>query len=138
MKALLYEMFVGDLSLKRVFRSLLLIPLVVYIGLLIVALFFADSVLFRPQAASYTDTAQVIKLSTPNGDRISAKFYENPSAKFTILFSHGNAEDIGSIESFILKLQENGFSVLSYDYRGYGTSDGIPSEEHCYEDVHTA
>jgi len=138
MKALLYEMFVGDLSLKRMFRSLLLIPLFVYIGLLIVAFFFADNVLFRPPAAFYTDTPQVLKLSTANGDRISAKFYENPSSKFTILFSHGNAEDIGTIESFILKLQDTGFSVLSYDYRGYGTSDGIPSEEHCYEDIDAA
>lgn len=138
MKGLLHALFVGELSWKRVIRSLILIPVCVYIGLLILALFFPDRILFRPQAASYSDTPEVIKLSTPKGEQISAKFYENPSAKFTLLFSHGNAEDIGTIESFILKLRETGFSVLSYDYRGYGTSDGIPSEEHCYEDIDAA
>lgn len=138
MKGLLHALFVGHVSWKRVIRSLLLIPVFVYLGLLFLAWFFPDRILFRPQTASYGDTAEVIKLSTLRGERISAKFYANPSARFTILFSHGNAEDIGTIESFILKLQENGFSVLSYDYRGYGTSDGIPSEEHCYEDIDAA
>src|SRR5688572_10398367 len=85
--------------------------------------------------ASYTDYPSIIKLVTSDGEIISAKFYENESARFTILFSHGNAEDIGTIESFVLRLRASGFSVLVYDYHGYGTSEGLPSEATTYIDI---
>lgn len=54
------------------------------------------------------------------------------------MFSHGNAEDIGTIEPFILNLVRNGFAVLVYDYRGYGTSQGSPSEDNTREDIDAA
>ena len=103
-----------------------------------IAWLFPDKVIFRPPTSSYKNDDSVIKLQTTNGEIITAKFYENSSAVFTILFSHGNAEDIGTIEPFILKLKDEGFSVLSYDYRGYGTSEGSPSETNTYEDITAA
>ena len=56
----------------------------------------------------------------------------------TVLFSHGNAEDIGMLYdwfiTFTLKL---GVNLMCYDYEGYGQSEGskvhnpenIPNEE---------
>jgi alpha/beta superfamily hydrolase len=35
-------------------------------------------------------------------------------------------------------LQQAGFAVLAYDYRGYGTSEGIPSEAGAYKDIEAA
>ena len=119
-------------------RSLVLIPVVVYLGLFTTAWLFPNKLLFRPQTSSYKDDSSVIKLTMANGEKISAKFYENNAARFTILFSHGNAEDIGTIDPFILKLRESGFAVLAYDYRGYGTSEGSPSEENTYSDIQAA
>jgi fermentation-respiration switch protein FrsA (DUF1100 family) len=115
-----------------------LIPLCVFIGLVIIAAFFADNVIFRPHKASYIDGPDVIKLATASGDTISAKYYPSAGAKFTILFSHGNAEDIGDIESFSHSFRDYGFNVLVYDYRGYGTSEGTPTEEKAYEDINAA
>jgi abhydrolase domain-containing protein 17 len=99
---------------------------------------FPNKVLFRPPTASYANDSSIIKLKTSNGETISAKFYQNDTAAFTILFSHGNAEDIGTVEPFILRLRENGFAVLAYDYRGYGTSEGTPSENNTYRDIDAA
>lgn len=135
---MLHKLFVGELSWKRVIRSLVLIPIFVYLGLLMIAWLFPNRVIFRPPAASYRDDDSVIKLRTTDGETITAKFYENDSAVFTILFSHGNAEDIGGIEPFILRLRDKGFSVLVYDYRGYGTSEGSPSETNTYKDIDAA
>lgn len=134
----LKKLLIGEFSWKRVIRSLLLIPIFVYLGLFIIAWVFPNQVIFRPQAASYQDDSSIIKLRTSDGETISAKFYENDDANFTILFSHGNAEDIGTIDPFILKLRENGFAVLSYDYHGYGTSEGTPSEGNAYTDIEAA
>jgi fermentation-respiration switch protein FrsA (DUF1100 family) len=33
---------------------------------------------------------------------------------------------------------DRGFSVLVYDYRGYGTSSGMPSEKNAYKDIEAA
>lgn len=118
--------------------SLLLIPICVYLGLFIVAYFFPDNVIFQPQPSSYKDDADIIKLDTPGGKKISAKYYTNKQAVYTILFSHGNAEDIGDIEPLIWYLRDAGFNVLTYDYRGYGTSEGEASEKNSYEDIHSA
>ena len=118
--------------------SLLLIPLFVYLGLLIFAYLYADKVIFQPQLSSYRDNEQIIKLKTSDGEKISARFYENPDALHTILFSHGNAEDIGDLEFLMRQFQKNGFAVLTYDYRGYGTSEGTPSEEKVYRDADVA
>jgi fermentation-respiration switch protein FrsA (DUF1100 family) len=118
--------------------SLLLIPVCVYLGLFIVAYFFPDNVIFQPQPSSYKDDADIIKLNTPGGKKISAKYYSNKQAVYTILFSHGNAEDIGDTEPLIWYLRDAGFNVLTYDYRGYGTSEGGPSEQNSYEDIESA
>ncbi|XP_039277982.1 alpha/beta hydrolase domain-containing protein 17B isoform X1 [Nilaparvata lugens] len=56
--------------------------------------------------------------------------------KFTILFSHANACDLGQIAKSLLqlgtKLQCN---IVAYDYSGYGKSTGVPSEKHIYSDI---
>lgn len=118
--------------------SLVLIPLFVYVGLGIIAYFFADRIIFQPQPMFYGDNDWAFKLTTPSGEKISATFYKNESAEFTILFSHGNAENIGVSSDFIKKLSDAGFNVLAYDYRGYGMGDGTPTEEKSYEDAETA
>ena len=56
-------------------------------------------------------------------------------ARGTALFSHGNAGNIaGRLESIGL-LRGLGFSVMAYDYGGYGRSTGSPSEVRCCADA---
>jgi len=54
----------------------------------------------------------------------------NPQNSRTLLFFHGNAGNIGArlpnIEILVKRLNCN---VLIIDYRGYGNSEGIPSED---------
>lgn len=138
MKSKLRALFIGEFSWRRVIRSIILIPICVLLGLLIIANFFADRAIFRPQSSSYKDTADVIKLKTRDGEQISAKYYENQHASYTILFSHGNAEDIGMIEPFAWRLRDLDLNVLTYDYQGYGTSSGSPSEENAYAAIDAA
>jgi abhydrolase domain-containing protein 17 len=132
------NLFIGKFSWKRLMSSLVLIPLFVYLGLGIIAYFLADKLIFQPQPAFYDGNDSTLKLAAPNGERISAKLFSNPTAEFTILFSHGNAEDIFGSTRFFEKLRDAGFNVFAYDYRGYGTSEGVPSEQNSYEDAETA
>jgi fermentation-respiration switch protein FrsA (DUF1100 family) len=132
------NLIIGKFNWKRLMWSLVLIPLFVYLGLGIIAYFFADKLIFQPQPAFSAGDDSTLKLRAPNGENISAKFLKNPNAEFTILFSHGNAEDIFGSTPYFEKLRDAGFSVLAYDYRGYGLSEGTPSEQNAYEDAETA
>ena len=51
------------------------------------------------------------------------------------LFSHGNAGNIADRLESIQLLRRMGFSVLAYDYGGYGYSEGHPSQERIYADA---
>lgn len=129
---------IGEFSFRRLFRSILIILILLYFIAMILAYSFADSIIFQPQPTFYKDDDSVIKIPTANGEKISAKYFQNPNAEYTILFSHGNAEDIGTATPFLKELQNAGFSVFAYDYRGYGTSEGKPSEENSYQDIEAA
>ncbi|CAJ0571196.1 unnamed protein product, partial [Mesorhabditis spiculigera] len=60
-------------------------------------------------------------------------------AKYTLLFSHGNAVDLGQMSSFYYGLGYRiGVNVFSYDYSGYGCSTGKPSEKNLYADIQAA
>jgi len=109
-----------------------------YLSLTVYGAFFADSIIFQPPSPGYRDDASVLKVTSADGARISAKYFPNANATFTLLFSHGNAEDIGYDTPLLEAIRDAGFAVFAYDYQGYGTSEGKPSEEHVYEDVEAA
>ncbi|NNJ70816.1 MAG: alpha/beta hydrolase [Kiritimatiellales bacterium] len=108
-----------------------------YLLINLLALLFADRLLFVPQDPSYTQLPRQVKLTTPDGDAITAVYYEHPAARHTILFSHGNAEDLGSVIPFMEQFFDLGYSLVMYDYRGYGTSEGTPSVPRLEQDVST-
>ncbi|GMI61467.1 hypothetical protein ScalyP_jg2986 [Parmales sp. scaly parma] len=94
-----------------------------------------SSLLFQPPPPSYLSPTSHFWL--PNR-QIPAFFIDN-GAKISILFSHGNAEDLGMIYSWFVDIaQVLEVNVLAYDYTGYGKSQGTPSEEDCYEDIQCA
>lgn len=133
-RARLKHLLVGEFSLKRCLRS----AVFVYICVLIYAFFRADHLLFPNPPSSYRDTAEIIKLRTDDGLRISALHLVNPQARFTVLYSHGNGEDLGTLRPFLEEYRRRGFSILAYDYHGYGTSAGQPTEKNVYRDVKAA
>jgi abhydrolase domain-containing protein 17 len=126
------------IHLQRLARMLLYLLGLGYLALVLVGLFLSDKLIFQPQHSSYRDTREIIKLRTSDGKTISAIYLPNPAAKFTILYSHGNAEDIGDLRPWLEQLQASGFSVFAYDYHGYGTSEGTPSERNVYSDANAA
>ena len=56
----------------------------------------------------------------------------------TLLFFHGNAENIGGCLDLAARARAAGFNLLLVDYRGYGESAGRPSEQGLYRDGEAA
>jgi fermentation-respiration switch protein FrsA (DUF1100 family) len=93
--------------------------------------------LFQPQPATYSPGDPFIQLPMPTGERLTIRHLSHPEAQYTILYSHGNAEDLGELEEVFERFWAHGFSVIAYDYSGYGTSTGIPSEQTAYANILT-
>jgi fermentation-respiration switch protein FrsA (DUF1100 family) len=98
----------------------------------------SDRMIFLPPAPTYRDTADILKVPTSDGERIAAVYLPNPAATYTVLLSHGNAEDLGWVLPSLPPLRDLGFGVFAYDYRGYGLSQGRASEQHVYADIDAA
>ena len=83
-----------------IFRVLILLA-VMYSGFALYVFFFADRMIFLPPAVSYEHMPQqdktAVLLTTSDGHTIAARYLPNPDSRTTILFSHGNATDLGSI-----------------------------------------
>lgn len=134
MKAEITQLLLGSSFWGQLVRSLIFL----YLALNAFAFFWAERFIFRPPIATYQDNPNILKLTTRNGKQISALYLPNPSATYTILYSHGNGSDLGIIEDRLEILRKIGFSVFAYDYQGYGTSQGVPSEQNTYHDIKAA
>lgn len=130
----LRQLLIGEFSWKRFLRSVIFI----YVSLVLYIYFFADGLIFKPPAASYDDDEFLLKIPTSQGKLLAARYFPHPDAEYTILYSHGNAEDLGLILPVLLELNHLGFSVFAYDYQGYGHSDGKTSERGTYADITAA
>ena len=112
--------------------------LLIYLTFAIIIYTQVEKLIFLPPPSTYQDTKEIIKLTSEDGTKLSAIHLLNPDAKYTILHAHGNASDLGMIKPRMEELRDIGLNVLAYDYRGYGTSEGKPSEQNAYKDIDTA
>lgn len=62
-----------------------------------------------------------------NGSRLHGWFFEVPDAQFTVLFNHGNGLNLSFREDELKLLLGTGVNILTYDYQGYGLSEGEPT-----------
>ncbi|GBG87308.1 hypothetical protein CBR_g45368 [Chara braunii] len=82
---------------------------------------------------------EVMWLSTRRKQDISAMYVTYPNAKLTIIYSHGNAADLGQMHELYVELSNLlKVNVFGYDYTGYGACTGKPSEQNTYADIDAA
>ncbi|KAJ0972810.1 hypothetical protein J5N97_020769 [Dioscorea zingiberensis] len=87
----------------------------------------------------HRENVEVMTLPTRRGNEIVAVYVRNPMASSTVLYSHGNAADLGQMYELFLELSVHlRVNLLGYDYSGYGRSSGKPSEQNTYADIEAA
>ncbi|KAJ4754445.1 alpha/beta-Hydrolases superfamily protein [Rhynchospora pubera] len=87
--------------------------------------------------------AEVHVISTRSGTKVATAFLRHPGAKLTLLYSHGNAADLGQMLELLSELRSHlklnvmcyCYFICSYDYSGYGASTGKPTEHNTYHDI---
>jgi fermentation-respiration switch protein FrsA (DUF1100 family) len=98
----------------------------------------ADRMIFHPPRVSYMQSGDILIIPVSPKEKIAAMYHPAGLDSFVLLFSHGNAEDIGQNEDFFELANQHGLGVFAYDYRGYGLSDGKPGEKNTYQDITAA
>ena len=95
----------------------------------------ADDIIFQPGSFQRVPSADMRMLEVDDGVEIALLPAIKPGAEYLILYSHGNSETLFDLGYRFKNYNDHGFSVLGYDYRGYGASGGVPSEKNCYSDI---
>lgn len=87
----------------------------------------------------HRENVDVLRLQTRRGTEIAAVYVRYPMATSTLLYSHGNATDIGQMYELFVDLSIHlKVNLMGYDYSGYGQSSGKPSENNTYADIEAA
>jgi hypothetical protein len=92
---------------------------------------------FRPVTdtpAQYGLPFEEVTLTAADGVKLHAWHLTHPRARQTLLFCHGNAGNISHRMEKLLIYNQLAVSVLIFDYRGYGRSEGRPNEHGTYRD----
>jgi pimeloyl-ACP methyl ester carboxylesterase len=81
---------------------------------------------------------QDIWLTSSDGTKLHAWWIPNEKAKFTFLAFHGNAGNITDRAPIYEFLRNAPGNVVALEYRGYGQSEGKPTEQGLYRDAGAA
>jgi pimeloyl-ACP methyl ester carboxylesterase len=118
---------------KRIAIDCVIIFVAQYVIFLLVCMFLLNAIMFQPHKPDYTwKTPHIINIGD-EGMPVAAYWQSNTHATVALLYSHGNAEDIGDLIELFDAIAQAGIAVLAYDYPGYGLSKGTPNEQSCYE-----
>ena len=117
---------------------------IVYAALCLGVYLFQDKLVYFPERQIEATpkaiglTYEPVTLQTEDGLQLSAWFVPVEPARGVLLFCHGNGVNISHLLDSIRIFHRLGLSALVFDYRGYGQSEGAPSEEGTYRDAEAA
>ncbi|UCD52364.1 MAG: alpha/beta hydrolase [Phycisphaerales bacterium] len=117
---------------------------VVYAGFGLVLLLMQSRLLYRP-VRNFPFTPPDLDLDfedvafhSTDGVALHGWFVPARQARFTVLFCHGNSGNIAHRLDSINLLHDLGLDCFVFDYRGYGKSQGKPTEAGTYQDARAA
>ncbi len=77
--------------------------------------------------------------ASADGTKLHGWFLEHPGAREAVLYAHGNGENVAYVGPWLDRVRRDlGVSILVFDYRGYGQSEGIPGETGIVADARAA
>ena len=133
-------------TLRRRLLSLFFTIVVAYLIVLALVRMFEPRLIFFPNYPGRLDgdwhprslPVEDVWLTASDGTKLHAWWIPDKDAKFTFLAFHGNASNIVNRSPIYEFLHNAHASVFALEYRGYGHSEGDPSEAGFYDDAETA
>lgn len=106
-----------------------------FAGVCIVVLSGCSSLFYYPTRKTYHDPSKAglvnedVEFVSESGDKIHAWWFgaTGKESKGTVVFFHGNAENLTSHFANLMWLPAEGYNYFIFDYPGYGRSSGHPT-----------
>lgn len=120
--------------------AILLVALVGYAGLAGYLFFFQNSMVFHPRKGLDATPDQwgmafkPAELSSEN-HRLGGWWIPGDADKPVVLFFHGNRSVLSDLRPHLALFHRLGLGSFLFDYRGYGLSEGQPTEAGVYADA---
>lgn len=105
------------------------------------------SVAFQPSGNSSRSAIQSddlrsriweVQFPTTGGLKLHGWHIPAHDGKPTVIFSHNNYDTMDRSEALMAAFVNRGYGFFAYDYRGYGRSQGVPTEAGIYQDLEKA
>lgn len=115
-----------------------------YAGIALLLYVFQGQLLYQPGRAMARTPQDIglgyenVTLVTDDGYRLHGWYLPARLGEWTVLFFHGNAGNISQRLDTLRLFHQLGLNTLIVDYRGYGRSEGSPSEHGTYLDATAA
>lgn len=94
---------------------------------------------FPPELENRTIPFEDVEFQSTDGTKLHGWFADHPNPVAIALFCHGNAGNIASRGNSLMILnQHHRLAVMTFDYRGYGKSEGKPTEKGILADARAA
>jgi fermentation-respiration switch protein FrsA (DUF1100 family) len=95
--------------------------------------------LYRPTKVGHVvGLGSDVSLTSRDGVKLHAIYITRAYAYFNLLFLHGSTGGLPRHRGILAFLAQLGANVFALDYRGYGKSEGVPSEQGLYADARAA
>ncbi len=80
-----------------------------------------------------------VNFTSADGTALHGWYFEHPQPRAQLLFCHGNAQQVADLGDWISELRDlYQISIFVFDYRGYGRSEGEPTETGVLQDGEAA
>jgi len=127
------------------FRLVCLWPALIYLGVIILMMFLERAMIFFPSSypeGDWNPAGLVFEdawFEAPDGTRLHGWYVPCEHPRAAVLYCHGNAGNITHRAGILSRLHDQTrVSVLIFDYRGYGRSEGRPDEAGVLADARAA
>lgn len=117
-------------------RVLILLSIICCVG--------CSHLMYYPSKLTFVDTNKLpikpvdVNFNSEDGVKLHGWYFHNPSfknkPKATLVFFHGNAENITTHFGSLYWLLDFNYDYFIFDYRGYGKSEGSPTQQGTFYD----
>ena len=132
------------MKLRRIFLYVFLSLIILYLSICAYMYIFQRNFLYHPYKNNYLRgeklNAEIKEIFIPSTEGITLKswFYKNPNNKYTVLFFHGNAGELGNRIYKLNELKNLNLNYLIISWRGFSGNKGSPTEQGLYNDAKSA
>jgi fermentation-respiration switch protein FrsA (DUF1100 family) len=135
---------------KSPLRRVLLFLFIVYITVCVVLMSFENAMVYpapRYARAAAENPAELalwnaeiygaeeIQFKSADGTALHGWYWQHPHPRGYLLYCHGNGDCVGYLGNYLSEMsREHQLSIFVFDYRGYGRSEGSPSEAGILQD----